>query len=306
MIKAGEITNTPITTPTGLTVPTYNGQAVPLPAATAANPNAVDQAQQELNKLPQGNYATSDLETIVGLAGTGASIGILGGPIGSAIGAGIGAVTGVLVLVLPGVFGFIADCSASQNAENALGQAINQIQGQTGTVSAANQSLIVSLNSLVRQDFQQNGTANWPIFIQQNGQPGNISTSREPECGSSWGILCVLYTILHTRPSCSVSTAAHKTYIAMVHEAMTNLAKYLTGLGNTAIAKQVSLETVSAQVASGSINLSQILGAAKPAPSSTTGLPAFSSASFSGIIPIVAIGALAVGAIYAGKKKRKI
>ncbi len=304
MIKAGALTNTTITTPTGLTVPTYNGQAVPLPTATAANPNAVQSAQNALNNLPPGSYATADLETIAALAGTGAAIGVLGGPIGSAIGAVIGGVAGVLVIVLPGIFGFIADCSASQNAENALGQAINQIQGQTGTVSAANQSLIVSLNSLVRQDFQQNGTANWPIFIQQNGQPGNISTSREPECGSSWGILCVLYTILHTRPSCSVSTAAHKTYGAMVHEAMTNLAKYLTGLGNTAIANQVTLETVSSQVITGSLNLNQILNASKPASSSVTGLPAFSSASFSGILPVALIGALVLGVVYSGKKRK--
>ena len=306
MIKAGEITNTPITTPTGLTVPTYSGQAVPLPTATAANPNAVQSAQNALNNLPQGNYLQSDLEIIASTAALGAIAGTEIPIVGNALGAALGAVVGVLVIVLPGVFGFIADCSASQNAENALGQAINQIQGQTGTVSTANQSLIASLDSLVRQDFQQNGTANWPIFIQQNGQPGNISTSREPECGSSWGILCVLYTILHTRPSCSVSTAAHKTYIAMVHEAMTNLAKYLTGLGNTAIANQVSLETVSSQVITGSLNLNQILNASKPASSSVTGLPAFSSASFSGIIPIAAIGALAVGAIYAGKKKRTL
>ncbi len=304
MIKAGELTNTTITTPTGLTVPTYNGQAVPLPTATATNPNAVQSAQNALNNLPPGNYATADLETIAALAGTGAAIGVFGGPIGSAIGAVIGGVAGVLVIVLPGVFGFIADCSASQNAENALGQAINQIQGQTGSVASSNIALINSLDSLVRQDFQQNGSSNWPIFLQQNGQPGNISTSREPECGSSWGILCVLYTILHTRPSCSVSTAAHKTYIAMVHEAMTNLAKYLTGLGNTAIANQVTLETVSSQVVTGSLNLNQILNASKPASSSVTGLPAFSSASFSGILPVALIGALVLGVVYSGKKRK--
>ena len=292
MIRTGELVNMPVTTPTGLTVPTYNGQPVPLPAATSDDPNAIKSAQNALNNLPPGNYITTDLETVAGLAGTGAAIGAVGGPPGAVIGAVVGGVTGVLVLVLPGVFGFMADCSASQNAENALGQAINQIQGQTGTVSSANQSLIASLDALVRQDFQQYGTTNWPIFIQQNGQPGNIPTSRESECGSSWGILCVLYTILHTRPECSTSSAAHKTYVAMVHEAMTNLAKYLTGIGNTAIAKQVSLETVSSQVVTGNINLGQILQASKPASTSVTGLPAFSSASFSGIIPMLLLGGL--------------
>ena len=304
MIRAGDIVNTPITTPTGLTVPTYNGQAVPLPAATASNPNAAQAAQNALNNLPPGNYLQSDLTIIASTAALGAIAGTEIPVVGNALGAALGAVAGVLVIVLPGVFGFFADCGASQNAENALGQAINQIQGQTGTVSSANQALISSLNSLIRQDFQQNGSANWPIFLQQNGQPGSIPISRESECGANWGILCVLYTILHTRPSCSVSTAAHKTYVAMVHEAMMNLAKYLTGLGNTAIAKQVSLETVSAQVVTGSLNLSQILNASKPAPSSVTGLPAFSSASFSGILPVALIGALVLGVVYSGKKRK--
>ena len=90
----------------------------------------------------------------------------------------------------------------------------------------------------------------------------------------------------------------------MVHEAMTNLAKYLTGLGNTSIANQVSLETVAAQVSSGNVGLNQILNAAKPASSSATGLPAFSSASFSGILPVALIGALALGVVYSGKKRR--
>ena len=312
MIRAGDLTSTPITTPTGLTLPSYNGQPVPLPAAVLGSPDApslIAQAQQVLNNIPQqGNFNPSDLYLIASCASMGAGAGLICGPaaaVCSVVGGILGGIVGFLAGYFSWAFGWIASSDAAQNAEDALGKVINQIQGQSGAVSSANQSLISSLDSLVRQDFQGNASAHWPIFLQQNGQPGSISVSRESECGANWGILCVLYTILHTKPGMGLGDyAADTTYIQMVHEAISNVGTYLNGIGAVALSKSVSADQVSTQIIGGNINLSQILKAAQPASSSSTGLPAFSSASFSGILPVALIGALVLGVVYSGKKRK--
>ena len=278
-----------------------------VPASTASAPlpqNAIVAGQTLANTLQKSNtYNVANAGNVIAATATGATVGAsVGGPVGAIIGAIVNTTASLV-----GGSNFWTTDSAAQTAEDDLGQVINQLSGGTLIANWTDPVLQNALNSLIYQDMTQNPSA-WQCYLRSYGLPPYNTT--DPQAlqfcnGGSWGMNCIWTVLLHTKPAApSFSTAAPRNYINCVVEFLTNLTKYLTGLGYTALANQVNVDVVNLQVAQQKINAKQILQA-QAAAQSASGIPAVSTATLATAAPMVLLGLAALAVFLTSPKKGK-
>lgn len=279
---------------TNLTVPASNA-SVPLPT------NAIVAGQTLANTLSKSSsYNVANASSVIAATATGATV-------GAAVGGPPGAIIGAIVNTLASLVGgsnFWTTDSAAQTAEDDLGQVINTLSGGTLIANWTDPTMQNALNSLIYQDMTKNPSA-WQCYLRSYGLPPYSTTDPQAQqfCnGGSWGMNCIWTVLLHTKPAApSFSTAAPRNYINCVVEFLTNLTKYLTGLGYTALANQVNTDTVALQVAQQKINAAQILQA-QAAAQTASGIQV-SQATLASAAPMVLLGLAAVAVFLTSPKK---
>ena len=208
-----------------------------------------------IRKLNSSKDSTS--RTIAVSTATASAVGSVVPGIGTVIGAIVGLLSSIVSI------GFLQDCSASQEAEDKLGQLLDRLRGGKNRFNNwVDKNLQQALDTLINQDLTQH-PEHWPVFIQQNGNPPYLAytndTERNTVCQSNdVKFECVATIILHSRPQCSLSGSAHETYVNMVTEFMTNVTKYLTGLGKIAIINNQNESSLYSNILNGTYNINDI------------------------------------------------
>jgi hypothetical protein len=275
--------------------------ATPTTTGPTFTQSAIQAGTNVANSLKTVN--TTGVQNAGNVLSATASGAVVGAQIGGPWGAAIGAVVNTVVAIVPGL-SFFAINQASQKAEDELGQVINQVSGGTLTANWTDPTMQNALNSLIYQDMTRNPSA-WSGYLKSYGLPPYNTTDPQAQqfCnGGTWGVNCIWTVLLHTRPQDSTSTAAHKTYINNVLEFLTNLNKYLTGIGYTALANQVSADVVALQVAQNKINASQVLQAQAQAQKQVTA-SGISTATLATAAPMVLLGLAALAVFLTSPKK---